>query len=356
MTVTRASSPAREEVASEWRQRLITMPLLFYHQNWTFALLASNVIGLRVCLMKRTKVSFVFLGIIWGSNFIYMKWASALIHPTQIAFLRVLFGFLPLAFAAWNKRVINRDQIRHLPHFLVMAAMATAFYYVAIIKGTALLPSGIAGVLGGSIAIFTTVFSYLFLRTEKLNSLMSFGVFLGFAAIVLIARPWEGSKSLVDPVGVGWTVVGAMVLGLSYVYVRRFLSPFNIPPLALVTWQMGLAVLILASITNFNGMGRILQDWRAVAGVVLGLGILGTGVAFLMYYFLLQELGAVAASGSTYITPTVALLIGWAAGERVGVLEVAAITLIIASIAMLQIGRRTVGETERSVRAGTARP
>ncbi|WP_245639910.1 DMT family transporter [Paraburkholderia heleia] len=152
-------------------------------------------------------------------------------------------------------------------------------------------------------------------------------------------------------------LAGAVILGLSYVYVRRFLSPFNLPPLALVTWQMGLALLILAVSTNFSGMASILKDWRAATGVVVGLGIPGTGVAFLIYYYLLQELGAVAASGSTYITPTVALLIGWAAGERVGILEVAAIALILASIALLQIGRqRAVRETEQAVRAGTARP
>ncbi|WP_281177779.1 EamA family transporter [Paraburkholderia heleia] len=78
--------------------------------------------------MRLTKVSFVLLGFIWGSNFIYMKWATALISPMQIALLRVFFGFLPLAFAAWHKGVIERSQIRHLPHFFVMAAVATAFY------------------------------------------------------------------------------------------------------------------------------------------------------------------------------------------------------------------------------------
>jgi len=89
-------------------------------------------------MMKLTKAAFVLLGLIWGSNFIYMKWAALLISPTQIAFLRVLFGFVPLAWAASRKGVIRRSQIRHLPHFLVMAAVATAFYYVTIVKGTVL--------------------------------------------------------------------------------------------------------------------------------------------------------------------------------------------------------------------------
>lgn len=300
--------------------------------------------------MKLTYPAFVLLGLIWGSNFIYMKWAAAFISPAQIVLLRVFFGFLPLAFAAWHKRVIKRSQARHLPHFLVMGAVATAFYYFAIVRGTALLPSGIAGVLGGSIALFTAIFSLVLLRTEKLNGLMSAGVVLGFAGIALIARPWEGSANPINLAGVCWMLGGSIILGLSYVYVRRFLAPVNLPPLALATWQVGLALLILLLLTNFTGIGQILQDWRAAMGVVVGLGILGTGTAFLIYYFLLQELGAVAASGATYITPTVALLIGWAAGEKVGIVEVGAVVLILASIAMLQIGRqRAARETKQAV-------
>lgn len=290
--------------------------------------------------MRLTYLVFALLGLFWGSNFIYMKWAAELITPAQITLLRVFFGFLPLAFVAWQKRVIHRGQLRHLPHFLVMAVLATASYYFAIAKGAALLPSGIAGVLGGSISLFTTIATLLFLRTEKPNALMLAGVLLGFAGIFLVARPWEGSDRTIDIHGVLWMLAATTILGLSYVYVRRFLSPHNLPPLTLATWQTGLALLVLLTLTDRTGMAGILQNWHTAAGVAIGLGVLGTGMAFLIYYYLLQELGAVAASGATYITPNVALLIGWAAGEKVGILEIAAIVLTLASIAMLQIGRQ----------------
>lgn len=289
--------------------------------------------------MKRTYVLFALLGLIWGSNFIYMKWATALIAPSQIVFLRVLFGFIPLAFVAWRRDVIKRSQVRHLPHFAVMGVVATAFYYFAIVKGTALLPSGVAGVLGGSIAIFTTISSLIFLPSEKLNTMMAVGVVLGFAGIALISRPWEGQASPINLTGVAWMLGASIVLGLSYVYVRRILSPHNLPPVALATWQMGIALVILIAVPPFTGITSLFHDSRAALGVVVGLGVLGTGTAFLLYYYLLQELGAVAASGSTYITPTVALLIGWIAGEKVGLPELGAIALILLSIAMLQIGR-----------------
>ncbi|MVA22039.1 EamA family transporter [Agrobacterium vitis] len=302
--------------------------------------------------MRLTYLVFALLGLFWGSNFIYMKWAAELIAPAQITLLRVLFGFLPLALVAWRNGVIHRNQVRHLPHFFVMAVLATAFYYFAIAKGTALLPSGIAGVLGGSISLFTTIATLLFLRTEKPNTLMLVGVFVGFGGIVLIARPWEGSDRTIDITGVFWMLAATTILGVSYVYVRRFLSPHNLPPLALATWQTGLALLVLLLVVDQTGTGNILQNWHTAAGVAIGLGVLGTGMAFLIYYYLLQELGAVAASGATYVTPNVALLIGWASGEKVGILEISAIILVLTSIGMLQIGRqRAVRQAEQSVTA-----
>ncbi len=304
--------------------------------------------------MRLTYLVFALLGLFWGSNFIYMKWAAELITPAQITLLRVFFGFLPLALVAWRKQVIHRDQVRHLPHFFVMAVLATAFYYFAIAEGTALLPSGVAGVLGGSISLFTTIATLLFLRAEKPNALMLVGVLVGFAGIVLIARPWGGSNRTIDITGVFWMLAATTILGISYVYVRRFLSPHNFPPLALATWQTGLALLVLLLVVDRTGTGNILQNWHTAAGVAIGLGVLGTGMAFLIYYYLLQELGAVAASGATYITPNVALLIGWATGEKVGIMEISAIILVLASIVMLQIGRqRAVRQAEQSA---TAKP
>nr|WP_175800743.1 DMT family transporter [Burkholderia anthina] len=293
--------------------------------------------------MKLARVAFLLLGLFWGSNFIYMKYASQFISPMQIAFVRVLFGFLPLACVAWQRKVIHVSQLRHLHHFIVMGLVATAFYYFAITQGTALLPSGIAAVLGNAAALFTAIFSALFLKSEKLNRVMAGGVLLGFLGITLIARPWEGAGSTIALSGVFWLLTSSLVLGLSYVYVRAFLSPLQLPPLTLATWQMGIAVVALAAVTNFDGLSHIVGHPLAGIGLVVGGGILGTGISFLLYYYLLDEFGAVASSGATYMAPAVALLIGWAVGEKFGLPECVALALIILSVVTLHLGRqRTV--------------
>ncbi|MDR5836229.1 DMT family transporter [Caballeronia sp. LZ034LL] len=293
--------------------------------------------------MRMARLAFVLLGLFWGSNFIYMKWAASSITPMQIAFVRVLFGFLPLAFVAWRTKVIERRQLRHLHHFCVMGVLATAFYYVAITRGTALVPSGMAAMLANAATLFTAIFSALFLRSEKLNSTMTFGVLLGFLGITLIARPWEGAGGAIDLTGVLWLLTSSMVLGLSYVYVRVFLTPLGLPPLALATWQMGIAVLVLAAVTDFNGVSHLLNDPFAAVALVIGGGVLGTGVSFFLYYYLLERFGAVASSAATYLAPAVALVIGWAVGERFGWLELTAFVLVILSVVTLHLGRqRTV--------------
>ncbi|MEO9529528.1 DMT family transporter [Roseibium sp.] len=296
--------------------------------------------------MIRAYAALVALGLIWGSNFIYMKWATELISPMQTVFLRVLFGFLPLAVIAWRAGVIHRDHLRHLPHFIVMSLLATSFYYYGFVAGTSLLPSSVAGLLSGAIPIFTFLCAVLFLREDRPTGQMAAGVLLGFAGIVLSARPWEGAAG-VSSAGVLWMLAGTISVGASFVYARRYLSPLKLPPLALATWQTGLAVLTLAVLTEFDGIGAIATDAHAMWGAVIGLGALGTGGAFLIYYFIIDRLGPVRAAGATYIAPVVAVIIGAAIGETITSLEILALVLILGGVVLIQTGKRvTLALTE----------
>ncbi|MFP3277469.1 MAG: EamA family transporter, partial [Paraburkholderia sp.] len=110
---------------------------------------------------------------------------------------------------------------------------------------------------------------------------------------------------------------------------------------ALSTWQIGFALLTISCVTDFHGIGRIAAHPAALAGLVLGLGLLGTGVAYMLYYFIVQRLGALAASSVTYIPPVVALLVGLVfAGEPLRPLHLLAMACILGGVYLLQSGRR----------------
>jgi drug/metabolite transporter (DMT)-like permease len=256
------------------------------------------------------KAAFLLLGLVWGSNFLFMKWAVALISPAQVVFLRVLFGFLPILGLALYKRALRWTDLRHWRHFTVMSVIATSFYYYAFVKGTALLPSGVAGMLSGVIPLFTYGLTALGLRSEPLSARKLAGVGLGFLGVMLVARPWANGHAAIDLGGVAYILLGALSLASSFVYARRFMVNLGIQPLALSTYQIGCALMTLAVITPYGGMLRISTNTTAAVGLVAGLGLCGTGLAYVLYYYIVSQTSAVFASAVTYLPPIVALALG----------------------------------------------
>lgn len=199
----------------------------------------------------------------------------------------MLFGFLPIVVYASVRGMLDRRHIRHLHHFVVMSFLATSVYYF--------------------------VCAAALLRSERITALRTVGVLTGFAGVLLIARPWDTSGS-VDRGGVGYMLLGSASIGLSFVYARRFLSDRSIEPAALTTYQIGAALLMLTAVTDYAGITAIEDDRRAFIGLVVGLGILGTGVAYILYYVIVARLGAVTASSATYIPGAVGrteVLVWW---------------------------------------------
>jgi drug/metabolite transporter (DMT)-like permease len=151
-----------------------------------------------------------------------------------------------------------------------------------------------------------------------------------------------------------YMMLGSLSIGCSFVYAKRFLTSLNISAVALCTYQIGLALLILLVVTDKSGMQHITDSPKAMLGVSLGLGLSGTGVAYILYYFIVERLGAVVAASATYIPPVIALLIGvFVAGEPVHALDVIAIAAILGGVFVLQSGRRVAAQQVRAKVAAT---
>lgn len=293
-------------------------------------------------------LAFAALGLIWGTTFIFTHWALATISPEQIVFLRVLFGFIPLLAYALLTGALRWRDLRQAHHFLVMSLLATALYYYAYAKGTSLLLTSVAGMLSGAIPLFTFVACYLFLRDEPLNARMTAGVATGFIGVLLIAKPWQAAG--IDLTGVLYMALGSLSVGGSFVYAKRFLTRLELSPLALCTYQIGFALVIISAFTDFNGIGRITEDTRAMVGVAVGLGLFGTGIAYILYYLIVQRLGAVVASSATYVPPIIAILIGTLfAHEPFDAGNLVAIVAILGGVYLLQSGRRQTAKATRAL-------
>lgn len=281
-------------------------------------------------------LSFWFLGIVWGSNFIYMKMASEYISASQIVLFRVLFGFIPVVIYSYFNGILKKTHLKHARHYFVMSLLATVVYYYGFVKGASLLLSGIAGALSGAIPIFAFITAMIFLKQEKISLLKIIGVLVGFIGVVIIANPFSGDLSSTNIEGLIYMVGGSLSVGVSFIYAKKYVTSLNIPAAALTTYQLGLGLIILLIIVSFDDINNIWSDVHASIGLVLGLGLLGTGIAYIAYYYIINKLGAVNASAVTYIPPIVALTIGVVlVGEDIKLIDYFATVLVFIGVFLI---------------------
>lgn len=279
---------------------------------------------------------FWVLGLLWGTSFIYMKMASLLIAPLQIVLIRLICALVPIALYAHYQGALRRDHLRYAVHFVVMAMVGTVGYYYGFTKGVSLLPSGVAGALSGLTPIMSFALALALLDRERATRVKALGIAFGFLGVVLIARPFDGDIGAANIEGVLYTLLGSASVGASFVYAKKYILPLGIPIAALITYQLGLSLIVLFLVTDLEGIDRIWSDPFVALCLVLGLGVLGTGLAYISYYYIIDTLGAVAASSVAYIPPVIAIAIGvFLAGEHIEPIEYLGAALIFAGVVLV---------------------
>ena len=290
---------------------------------------------------------FGLLALLWGLTFLFNKIAGVVVSPLQIVMVRVVMGFLPVLAFALSRKVLRWEHIRHLHHFVVMSLLAATVYYYAFATGISLLPSSTAGMLSGAIPLFSFVAAAIFLRSEPINIRSISGLLIGFSGVILIARPWDSAITSSDLNGVLCITFGSCCVGLSFVYTRKFISPLGISPIALCTYQLGLASITLLIMGDYEGISMIFTDRKAAGSLFIGLGLMGTGVAFMCYYHLVGTLGAIKTASVTYIPPVIGLLTGGLIlGETISISDIIATAAILSGTLLMQSSRNAAANSE----------
>lgn len=254
------------------------------------------------------------LGVLWGANFLFMKHAAGM-GATRIVWLRLFFGALALApFLPAAIRAAGRNRMLWL-HLLVMTLAANIVTFHCFMEGTSRLGTGPAGVVSGAIPLMTAVLASICLPGEQLTPRKLLGLAISFGGIVTIMQPWQG-VAVATASGLGYMLTGALGYAVAFVYARRFLTSTTLSPLGLAAMQMAMATVLYAPLTQWSGMSALNWDWTLLGSVMLGLGVFGSGLAYVIYYGLIEAIGAVAASAVTYLPPLVALGLGWMIGQE----------------------------------------
>lgn len=287
-------------------------------------------------MISRATIAWLLLGLIWGTNFVFIKWSTEIVFPSQVAFVRVLVGFLTVGLYAAITKQLNFSHLKYSFHFFVMSCLAAALYFYGFAEGTALLQSGLAGAVSAAIPLFSLIAAVIFLPSEKMTMRRIGGLLSGLIGVLMIAKPFAGDIGDNLLQGVLWMTLGSFSLGVSFVYARKFITPLMLPAAALTTYQLGFGAVLLFAVTDTNGLIELSDNKNAIWILFVGLGVIGTGFAYVLYYYVIEKLGAVRASALTYVPPVVALFIGATLlGEVITIIDYVATILIFAGVVLV---------------------
>lgn len=283
---------------------------------------------------------FLALGFFWGSSYLFIKFAVDDFGTFTLVALRLVVGAVLLWIVVRAAREALPREPRIYGHLAVMAVINITIPFLLITWAERSVDSSLAAILTAPVPLFAIVLSALFLHDEplRLNGLV--GLFIGFVGVVIVTSPGLTSA--------GGSIAGEIALlgaafsyGAGAVYSRRYVR--GLRPMIPAVFQVTFAAILtgtVALLTERPWEAR--PDAQAVLSIVW-LGLLGSGLAYLIVFRLFAHWGATRTTMVAYVIPVVGIVLGYLAlQEPVDGRLIAGTALIIAGIAFVNArwGRR----------------
>ncbi len=250
---------------------------------------------------------FILLGAIWSSSFMWIKIAVQEIGPITLVAFRVLFGLLFGIAVIFIQRVRLPRSFKDWFPLLLLGISNVAIPFFLISWGEQSIDSAVAAILDATVPLFTIVVAHFALRDDKMTVPKVLGLLVGFAGVVVLMSKDIGA-SAGSVLGQLAVVVASAFYAGSSVYARK--STENAPgilrsvgPLISSTVVMWLATFLVEKPLKIP---QLPITWIAL----LWLGIFGSGLAFVMAYYLIHEIGPTRTTMVTYLFPLGGVLLG----------------------------------------------
>jgi len=249
-------------------------------------------------------IELISLAAIWGASFIFMRIGSPEFGPFLFMALRTLTAslfLLPLIYISKQQKALNGYKLK----MLCLGQLNTAIPFVLFGYATLTLAAGTTSVLNGTAPMFGAIVAYLWLK-EKLSFSASIGLFIGFIGVYLLVfdKVTINEKDILGPAIA--VLIASFCYGFSANYAKKYLSGIN--PIALAAGSQISASLTLIPISLFF-LPTTIPSNGAFTSVVL-LGVVCTGIAYIIFFRLIANLGPARAMSVTYLIPAFGLLWG----------------------------------------------
>jgi drug/metabolite transporter (DMT)-like permease len=251
-------------------------------------------------MTRRGWILFLSLGLLWGMPYLLIRIAVGEIDPLVVAAARTLLGALLLLPVALHRKALL-PAFRQWKWLLAFTVIEISLPWVLLGHAEKTLNSSTAGLLIAVVPLFAALIVTK-LGHERLEARRLFGLAVGFAGVALLVGL---DIHFTDFLAVGVTILVALCYAIGPIIIDRKLS--DVPAIGVITASLILATLIYAPFAPFLMPAQVSAEslWS-----VVGLGVLCTAGAFLVFFALIAEVGPARATVITYVNPAVAIALG----------------------------------------------
>jgi drug/metabolite transporter (DMT)-like permease len=284
-------------------------------------------------------LALVALALLWGFSFLLIKVALADMSPTVLMLIRAASGFAGLAvFMRLSGRPLLGDGWkRRIVPYAVLAIFSGVVPWTAIAVGEQSISSGLASILNATTPLWAAVLVIWMIPSDRPSALNYVGVLIGLAGVVILVLPDVTAKGFGSSVaGAVAVVVASISYAFSALYQRKKLRGASV-------YEVSVGQLALTTALAIPIAAPSLPTWHLALpsiAAVIALGVGGSGLAYLLYYYINNSLGTVRATGVTILVPMTAVLWGVVLlGETLNLPIVIGMVVILAGIVLTNVNR-----------------
>ena len=274
----------------------------------------------------------VFLAILWGPSFLFIKVAVLEVPPVTIAALRVFLAAIVLYLLLKLRRKLLPRGWGIWKHFLIVGITNHAIPFTLFNWGEIYVDSALAAILNGTTPLFTIFFAHWLTRDDRLTPPKIAGSLVGFLGLMVIVTPKLSSGVSGTSLGIIAVTIPAICYGFSIVYTRNHLR--GLPKLVAPTAQLIMASILMVPLAFLVDapLGLEMPSWAAIFSII-AVAVMGTSLAFLVYYDLIETVQPSHLSMVTYLVPIFGIALGvLVLGEEISWLTYLGFALIILGI------------------------
>jgi drug/metabolite transporter (DMT)-like permease len=282
------------------------------------------------------RLRFAGLSLIWGFSFLLIKVGTTGYAPLQVTFGRLVFGTAVLAAAMAVKRERLPRGRRTWAHLAVAAFLLNALPFSLFAYSELTIPSTLAGICNATSPLWGMALSLVALSEDRPTRVRVAGLGIGFLGVLTVLGAWQGFHGL-DATGTAMALLASLSYPVGWIYVRRTLAGAGNSSLSMTGAQLLLATVQLAVVTPlFTALPTHFPVVPLLA--IAALGALGTGLAVLIQYGLVAEVGPTTAQMVTYFIPVIATAAGVAVlGESLSWSTPVGAVIVLAGAALTQV-------------------